>query len=101
MAIQDFKLVALKPFTYGTRRLLPGDDFTVDTSNRFRRFQLLGQARKFDENLDKPKKAGKVQKPTEAEVELLELREEYEERFGEAPDGRWGADTIQDKLAES
>lgn len=79
------KLVARKPMTYNTRRLVAGDVFEAVSARDAR---LLRAIRKADPHVE----------PI-APDEAAALRAEYEKTFGKKPFMGWDADTLRQKIA--
>ncbi len=99
------KLIAIKSFTYKTRRLLAGDEF--ETRSRVEGKVWIG-AKKAREM----REPGKVLPPPASMVarivpakpvddEIVATRAEYQATVGKRPYMGWGADTVRAKMAEA
>ncbi len=98
-------MVANQPMTYGTRRLLPGDEFRVSRRDADL-LSRLGRARLADDPKIDPldhdgngKKGGS--KPATNSEDLTVLRNQYFDKFGKRPFYGWDAKAIAEKLAEA
>lgn len=97
-------MVANQPMTYGTRRLLPGDEFQA-TRRDADLLGRLGRAKLAEAKADplghdgNGKKVGS--KAVTQSEELTALRTEYFEKFGKRPFHGWDVKAITEKLAEA
>lgn len=96
-------MIANQPMTYGTRRLLPGDEFVASRRDADL-LARIGRAKLAEVKADpldhdgNGKKGGSL-KP-EASEELTALRTQYHDKFGKRPFHGWDAKTLTSKLAE-
>lgn len=94
-------MVANQPMTYGTRRLLPGDEFQASRRDADL-LQRLGRAKiATSDPLDHDgdgKKGGSKQAPKSDELSVL--RTQYHDKFGKRAFHGWDAKTLTEKLAE-
>jgi hypothetical protein len=81
-------LIAKKPFTYGTRRLVADDLFTARTRADARALIALGRAAPAPSDGD------------DGDDEMTTLRAEYLTVMGKRPFNGWDADTLKQKIAE-
>lgn len=86
------KLVSKSKMTYGTRRLVAGDEF--DATNTHGRVLLA---------LGKASVAGPANKPAKVPQhdEMTLLRAEYERVIGKRPFMGWDEPTLREKIAEA
>lgn len=83
-------LIAVKPFVYASRRLLPGQDFITKTERDAKVLIAVGKAR-----------AKIAAADAEMPDELTLLREEYEAVIGKKPFHGWDAETLRAKIADA
>lgn len=82
-------LIAVKPFVYASRRLLPGQDFITKSERDAKVLIAVGKARAKIE-------AANAEQPDE----LTLLRDEYQAVLGKKPFHGWDADTLRTKIAD-
>lgn len=100
------RLKAVKPLTYATRRLLPGDVFEARSR---RDHKLLLATRKVEAVREAapvppppPAVAAKIAAavaPASAPDDRVSLRAEYEAVLGKAPFSGWSAEVLREKIA--
>lgn len=95
-------MVANQPMTYGTRRLLPGDEFQASRRDADL-LERLGRAKVAAlDPLDHDgngKKGGSKLAPLDDEITAL--RTQYQNKFGKRAYHGWDAKTLTEKLAEA
>lgn len=104
-------LVALKRFTYATRRLLPGDDFEVRNDSHARALVAIGKARPARKPgtiapppaalLRKVEEAATGSMPAVSVEDIAALRSEYEKVVGKRPFHGWNAEKLRQKIDEA
>lgn len=77
-------LIAVKPMTYATRRLLPNDRFTARADAHARVLIAIGKAR-----------------PAPKRDELAEMRALYQEIVGKRPYHGWDAEELRRRIDEA
>lgn len=99
------RLIALKPMSYATRRLLPNDEFDAPRAHAqaliaVKKAQVA--ARQRGDLPPPPKKVAAVIGPSAAEKAAEDEREKLRaeaEALGIVTDGRWGVARLQDEIA--
>lgn len=99
-------LIANRRMNYATRRLLPDDEFTVDSKLDARILVGLRKARLAPEKkiarrpqLDHDNNGHEGGSRTAAGDDLTPLRAEYFAKLGKRPFNGWDADTLREKIA--
>ncbi len=82
-------MIATKPYTYATRRLKAGDEFTTSKRDG-RTLAAIGKA----------KYATKVMAPAPVD-DIAEVREEYERVVGRRPFNGWDIPKLRQLMAEA
>ncbi|GEM_PF-839546 len=101
-------MIATKPLVYNSRRLLPGQHFTVKTDRHARLYAALGKARSAGD-VDAPpvavakKIASPAQKstPVDGKAALDKLRADYFEVVKKKPYHGWDAAELQRRIDEA
>ncbi|RVJ03361.1 hypothetical protein [Sinorhizobium medicae] len=96
-------MIATQSMTYGTRRLLPGEEFVAsrrdaDLLSRIGRAKLVDA----DSNpIDHEVKKDGVGTAKVEDARLADLRKQYQQKFGKRPFNGWDAKNLSEKLAEA
>jgi hypothetical protein len=96
---QQTKMIAMKPFRYGTRALQAGDIFMVDGSRDPKILQAIKRARPYQER--EPASVAPPPENVQKSMNQLDTLREEARSLGVNVDNRWGIARLQQEIEDA